>query len=353
MNYETYLNDAERSALSKINKIVVWGFPLHTHTHSYIHAMWVKVFKEGFNKETHWFHDDDQNIPNDLDFNNCLFITEGYADKKIPILATSVYFVHNAINPERYLDKNARLIEIRFNVMEIHDINNDFKLDDGTHNIIQLSNETKYEKLTSNKDICKKTRGEMKSMNYECIYLYWATDLLPHEFDFDDAYFPKNNEIFYIGSRVNSVNYIQFANLCIENNIHWRIINPWETPVSFEDNKKLMKRSLLCPDFRPIGTAKDVEEFGEKNGKNHLAIGYLPCRVLKSISYGNIGITDSYHVKNILGEHVLYDTDMKTLFHMAMKERTNIDRIQEAMKHVQETHTYVHRARDLIRALLQ
>jgi hypothetical protein len=44
---------------------------------------------------------------------------------------------------------------------------------------------------------------------------------------------------------------------------------------------------------------------------------------------------------------------MNVLFEMAMKERNNVDRIREAMQHVQERHTYVQRARDLIRALSQ
>jgi biotin synthase-related radical SAM superfamily protein len=97
----------------------------------------------------------------------------------------------------------------------------------------------------------------------------------------------------------------------------------------------------------------DIIQYGIKNGKNHLAIGYLPCRILKAISYGNIGLTDSYLIKQILGEHVLYDPDMKTLFEMAMRERTNYERITSSMKYVEENHTYLNRARDLIRAMMQ
>lgn len=351
MYFESLAED-EKQVLNNINKVIIWGFPIHTHTHSYIHAMWVKVFKDGFGKETHWFHDDD--FPADFDYGNCLFITEGYADYKIPIVSSSIYFVHNALKPERYLEKNARIIDIRFNVMENHDQNHDFKLDDGTHDgIIYLSDETKYEKLTSNIGVTKKNRGALKPMNYECIYLYWGTDLLPHEFDFENIDISQGKQIYYIATKTHSVNYMRFVNTCIQNKIAWINVNPWETPISFEDNRRLMKRSLLCPDFRPIGTAKDVQEYGPINGKNHLTIGYLPCRVLKAISYGHIGITDSRHVKCILKEHVIYHPDMETLFRMAMKERTNVDMIKVAMKHVQEKHTYVQRAKDLLRAILQ
>jgi hypothetical protein len=353
MNYLYLLTEEERGMLDKIKRVIVWGFPLHTHTHSYIHAMWVKVFKEAFLKETYWFHDED--FPEDFDYSDSLFITEGYADKKIPINKNSVYFVHNAIKPEKYTEVGARIIEIRFNVNEIHDINNDFKLNDGTHtNIINLSNETKYEKLFSNKDIHPNTRNNMiKKINYECVYLYWATDLLPHEFCFDDIYLPKENCIYYVGSPANSVNYGYFANICINNNIKWARVDPWKTPISFEDNRTLMKKSLLSPDFRHIGNDSDIMSYGIKNGKNHLATGYLPCRVLKSISYGNIGITDSYFVKEILGDHVLYHSDMQTLFERSIQESKNYERIKRSMEYVQKNHTYVNRAIDLIRALLQ
>jgi len=224
--YSNILSNREKEELDKYNKVIIWGFPLHTHTHSYIHAMWFKAFNIGFNKDTYWFHDDD--FPIDFDFNQCIFISEGYADKNIPIFKSSTYFIHNAIYPEKYLNSGARLIEIRFNVNEIHDINNDFKLDDGTHeNIINIGNYAKYEKLFSNKDIHRSKRNNIITpMNYECIYIYWATDLFPHEFCFDDIYNKRENVIYYIGSPTGSKNSIEFQNICILNNIEWVSYNP-------------------------------------------------------------------------------------------------------------------------------
>jgi hypothetical protein len=348
--YSHILSISEQNQLDKYCKVIIWGFPLDSHTHSYIHAMWVKIFKVGFNKDTYWFHDN--NYPTEFDYNNCLFITEGYADKNIPIVSTSTYFVHNAIYPERYVDRGARLIEIRFNVNEIHDVNNDFTLDDGTHTLIYLTPHAKYEKLISNKDIHISKRGTaIKNINYECIYLYWGTDLLPHEFNYEDINIEKENKIYYIGSQIYSTNYPKFRNICSKNGIQWITSNPWNTPLTFEKNKLLMQKSILTPDFRSIGTDEDTRIFGRKNGKNHLEIGYLPCRVLKAISYGQIGITDSIHVKKILKEHVLYSDNMEELFSMAMSERNNKEKIIDAMKYVQENHTYVNRAHELIKAL--
>jgi hypothetical protein len=307
--------------------------------------MWKKVFQEGFDKETYWFHEKD--YPTDFSYENCLFITEGYADANIPIVGSSVYFVHNAIDPVKY--RNARLIDIRFNVNEMTDHNYSFNLDDGTHVLVSLSDETKYERLTSNKDLYKR---KTIHIDYECIYMYWATDLLPHEFDYT---IQVTNEliIYYIGSPCITYNLHHFAQLCEANQIRFIHNDPWVNPISFEDNRMAMKKSLLCPDFRPVSSPKDIEEFGIKNGKNHMEIGYLPCRILKAISYGKLGMTDCPGVKTILKEHVVYEKDMFELLKRAISERADTERIKRAMKHIEEHHTYVQRVRDMMRALLR
>jgi hypothetical protein len=315
--------------------------------------MWVRVFKEAFGKETYWFHDKD--FPVDFDYTNSIFIAEGYADENIPVCATSVYFVHKVLNIEKYLSKGARLIDMRHNVMEINDDCNYYKLDDGTHdNIVMLSEETKYERLYNNHGTNPERRNNTVSlMNYECIYIYWATDLLPHEFNYSDVDQVRDAVVYYVGSPTYSQNRYNFHNICLQYNIQTVCIDPWKTPVSFEDNRELMKRSIICPDFRPIAKPSELEKYGPKSGSNQLENGYLPCRVLKAISYGQLGITDSVHVKNILKEHVVYHPDMEGLLHLSMSERNDKEKIKNAMKYVQDRHTYVHRARDLIRALLQ
>jgi hypothetical protein len=350
MSLLEYFSVDEINILNNFSNVIIWGYPLHSHTQSYIHACWYKTFKKIHNN-TFWFNDDD--YPKDFNYNNSLFITEGYCDKNIPINNSSVYFVNFTIDPEKYINNSARLIDIRFNVIEINDINITFNLNDGTHNIEQLSEFTKYEVLTSNKDIGVKFRNQIKSINYEAIYLLWATDLLPNEFNYDDINYPKENKIYYIGSPINSINYPTFRNIALMNNIEWVIINPWIKPIDFSEAKLLMNKSIFTPDFRPIGTFEDTKQFGIKNGKNHQEIGYIPCRIFKSLSYGNLGITDSKYVKQFFGDHVIYSSDMNELFNMAYQNRNNKEMIYNGMKYVQENHTYIHRVRDLLRALLK
>jgi hypothetical protein len=134
----------------------------------------LKVLHTGYN--THWFHDD--NFPKDFDYNNCLFITEGYADNKIPIISTSIYFVHISKNPEKYIGNVRRFIEIRYLVDHIKDCNYNYILDKSKCK--KISDCTYYEKLYDNSGIAKYHNNSIK-MNYECIYTCWATDLLPDE----------------------------------------------------------------------------------------------------------------------------------------------------------------------------
>lgn len=349
-----FFTDVEQIVLDKINKVIIWGYPMGTHTQSFIHACWYKTWNY-LKKPTYWFSDDNYVDPGVLDYNNSIFIAEGYADANIILNPTCIYFVNFAIHPERYVNAGCRLIEIRCNVPEIHDINIDWDLYDGTHaKLRHLSPDSKYERLTSNKDVGKTHRnGVVTPMNYECIYMYWATDLLPHEIDLEKAHRPRQNRIVYVGSPYDTPNKHAFRTACITAGIQWLDIDPWKTPLSFEDNREVIETSILAPDFRPIGTQQDVVEYGYKNGKNHLAIGYLPCRVLKAISYGQLGITDSAIVKNILGKHVEYDPDMTRLFHNAMNAKDDVQRIQEAMRYVASRHTYLHRVRDMIRAIMQ
>ncbi len=59
-------------------KIIIWGYPLHSHTHSYIHSAIFDALKY-LKYEVYWF--DDNNYPKNFNWDNSVFITEGYADK--------------------------------------------------------------------------------------------------------------------------------------------------------------------------------------------------------------------------------------------------------------------------------
>jgi hypothetical protein len=350
----SFLNTAERIILDSFKKIILWGFPMHSHTHSYIHACWVRTF-ETLGKEVHWFHDYDFKDPSVFSYDNCLFITEGYAETKIPLNASSVYFVHNAIYPEKYLRVGARLIEIRFRVNEIRDINNDFKLDDGTHILEPLSQDTDYELIRSNVGLSTEFTGPVRSsMNYEAVYIFWATDLFPWEIDLADAeYVPKERVVHWVGSPTGDSRYGRVRSITEAQGIPWILHNPWEAPVSFEENRKMIRESAIAPDFRPYGSPTDVAEYGEMNGKNHMGMGYIPCRLFKNISYGHIPLTDSPHAAALFGDAIVYNSNLEKLVEIGLQAQKDIERKKRAMRMIADRHTYIHRVRDLLRSLLK
>lgn len=327
------------------SKVVVWGYPLHTHTHSYIHAGWVKAFKT-LGYETHWFSND--NYPKDFDFSNTLFISEGYADQEIPINESSTYFIHICVRPEKYIGKVKRLIEIRFLVNQIIDCNYVYKLDKS--HCTKISDATYYQKLENNGNLRKHVHNPV-NMNYECIYTCWATDLLPEEINFEDALKKRENKIYWFGSynEQNCQELRLFMEEARKNNIEIVYNNPWSTPKSFEEVQEYTVRSILSPDIRGSGDPHKIR-MGE-SGTCHKYIGYIPCRILKAISYGHLGITNSKEVYDFLEKKVIYNTNESQLFYDAIKHKDNTELIIEQMKLVKQKHTYINRVQDLMTVL--
>ena len=327
------------------SKVIIWGFPLHTHTHSYIHYGWTKGFKH-LGYETYWFHDGD--FPKDFDYSNTLFITEGYADTNIPIKDSSIYFVHIARNPEKYIGKVKRFIEIRYLVDAIKDCNYNYVLDKSKCN--KISECSYYEKLINNGGIARYHNNPIH-MEYECIYTCWATDLLPDEIREENIYISKERKIYWFGSanHTNTREIRLFYDECIKNGISFVTNNPWTNPKSFEEVQHLTMKSYMSPDFRSSGDPHKIA-IGE-TGTCHKQIGYIACRILKAISYGHIGITNSRHTYELLEKKVIYNENEGQLFYDAQKELNNYELIKEQMRIVREKHTYLNRIRDLLSLL--
>ena len=327
------------------SKVIIWGFPLHTHTHSYIHYGWVKGFRH-LGYDTYWF--DDNNYPRDFNFNDCLFITEGYADTNIPVVSTSIYFVHIARYPEKYIGKVKRFIEIRYLVDSIKDCNYDYILDKSKCE--KISDCTYYEKLHDNGGIAKH-HATPQPMEYECIYTCWATDLLPHEIVEENIYKPKDNRIYWFGSanHTNTKEIAIFYQECVKNGVEFVTNDPWRNPLPFDVVQDYTMKSFMSPDFRSSGDPRKIAQ-GE-TGTCHKQIGYIACRLLKSISYGHLGITNSKHSFELLERKVIYNSDESQLFYDALPQLTNHDLIKEQMHIVREKHTFLNRIQDLLTTL--
>lgn len=318
--------------MKKPKRVIIWGYPLHTHTHSYIHFGYYKAFKAlGF--ETYWL--DNQNYKG-IDLEDCLIISEHFTTSNLPLVKTSTYFIHYLGNREKnqnkYLEKVGRLVDVRYNADCWIDKNYNYVLD--RSKVEKIGEGTYYE----------------KGNEYDIAYTTWATDLLPHEIDLEWRFNPRQKKITYVGTvgggkgglfdcqkapdYYDTVPYIMpFYEECRKNQIDFETNCPWISPMSHQDMMTSIMNSYLAPDFRH---------------KAMLDWGYIPCRIMKNISYGQLGITNSEAVNRFLGGEVVFNSDSRALFYDGRNKMEDYEFIKRSMLLVKEKHTYINRANDIL-----
>lgn len=309
--------------ISKYKKVVIWGYPLHSHTHSYIHAAFYKAFKH-LGYETYWF--DDITHPQGFDYSNTLFLasTTGH-EKYITLDASSTYILHN-VDAQRYVEAGCKIFFIQV-------YTNDLYNNVAAENLQKI---TDYTILARFNDV-------------NCLYMPWATDLLPHEIDINNATnnMDKVGKCVWIGSYGGNINdqfqngseLIPYFNACEKEGIGLHRVDPWSTPISFEENVSLIRNAYLAP---------------SSNGKWQKDQDYLPCRLFKNISYGHFGITNNAFAKQIFGDVVIYASDPVELFQKSIEAKNSpgaLDMIKGAMSRVATQHTYINRINDILNAL--
>lgn len=323
------------------NKIIVWGYPLHTHTQSYVQNGWYSAFKR-LGYDTYWFHDHEYPDINSFDYKNCLFLTEGYADNNIPIEKSSIYFVHMCKNPGKYVHAGCRLIDNRFLLDVADDWVYSYKLDRSS---LERINHCYYEKNANDKSLAQNIRNDVSG--YEAFYCFWATDLFPDEIDFDSMYLDRENAVYYIGTIMdyNREAVDRFVNSLKKYNLNFIHSNPWESPKSTEECKELIQRSYIAPDIR------SSTSMAAYICTNHKLTGYISCRIFKNISYGHLGSTNSKAICELFDGDIIYSDNEEELTDITIHNRKDFAMIKRQMQNVKNNHTYLNRAKDLLSIL--
>ena len=297
-------------------KVIIWGYR-STNTYAYVHWGWYKAFKH-LGHDVHWF--DDNNLPPD-DFD----LKDALADSKIPIRKDGIYVVHVCVNPAKYADCR-RLIDLRYNEV--------------------LHKDQVYD-YTFDRDPSKKIGPcfyfEPSSGGIDRVYISWATDLLPEEINYQDRFHTRLRSIMFMGTLAfgqnqydNGSNFQGFMKACRENGIEWLHNCPWQNPLTCEQVKQNTMLSYLAPDIR---------------GPEHIKHGYVPCRIFKNISYGQLGLTNSEHVYKELDGMPLYEPDTEKLFYLGRENMHDYDLIRNQMMYIKENHTYINRVQDLMKVI--
>jgi hypothetical protein len=288
-----------------IKRFVAWGHKLHTHTHSYIHNGFILVFKH-LGYPTLWLDKNDD--ISTIDFEGSLFLTEGQVYHNMPCLASCYYIVHNIpyYEPLEIVPKSHKLTLQVFTKDKVHD-----------PNLICLQPCMYY--------------------GYRCIFMPWATDLLPHEIDENirqiNTIAPTSPpELNFIGMGTPPWEHV--AHYCNKNGIKYRQIGGYSNNnVNVHDNIKLIQQSIVAP---AIQTDWQIEH------------GYIPCRIFKNISYGKMGMTNSEVVYHLFQDKILYSSNIHQLMDMGLQFESNSMEYKQKiiislMECVRDHHTYLNR----------
>lgn len=283
------------------HKIIIWGHKLHSHTHSYIHNSYFKAFKS-LGYEVFWFDQTDD--ISQFDFSNSIFFTEDQVKFGMPLRNDCKYIAHH-IQPSFF---------------------------NGIDSVLNLGNYiVDVEKFVKVKD---QTYFDSKT---KTLYQCWATDLLPDEINLDDfcVYDKSKQYVNYVGSLYEEgLEFAQeFGSILKDNQKELRLYHG----VSDEENRQLIRDSFLCPDFRNY---------------HHIKVGYIPCRIFKTISYGQIIGTNSINVKRVFGDYVVFGSNPNDLYDNMVEAILNqtID-MKEAMLFVKNNHTYINRVKTILEVL--
>ena len=287
-------------------KVIIWGHPLHSHTHSYIHYAFHKAFSF-LGYETIWTDDPTIDFPA-----GSLVITEGQVDRQMPIIKGCRYLLHNC-DIERYEN-----VGIDFKVLQVY-----------SHDCLD-------------RDVEKLAPFEYYQPAAKTLYQPWGTDLLPPEID-DMSLIDAKSMLDYTCNWVGSVmpgehgniDQVQgFAIAASENNVELRV----HRNVDHSTGIKLVRSSYLAPAI---------------NGAWQVKNGYIPCRIFKNVSYGHLGMTNSLAVHDLFEGMTTYNSDCRQLFYDGVRDfakKTVAERLA-VQQFVRDNHTYVNRIQNILRVM--
>tara|TARA_R100000008_G_scaffold4749_1_gene2972 strand:- start:12698 stop:13693 length:996 start_codon:yes stop_codon:yes gene_type:complete len=318
------------------DKVVIWGYPLYSHTASYGWEAYQKAFSY-LGYDVYWFHDED--FPEDFDFSNTMFLCEGFADKKLPLNDSSCYFVWYCPDPAKYINAGVKkFVDVRMPVDNHKDHIHDYSV--SSLDTISIGPSCLMEKKKDQKVTISNQYVSYEIDDFDRLYINWATNLLPHEILESDIYLERDEKkIYFLGSISNAGQHENFSNFkpfveeCQKLGIEFYHNDPWRSPVTTDKLVETTKKSYLGVEIR---------------GPEHVRTNMVPERIFKNISFGHLGMTNSKAVYKELEGNCIFNPKTDELLHNCISNRENWQMIKNAQKLVKEKHTYVNRIKSLV-----
>lgn len=303
---------------NKIKRIVIWGLKKKYHTHRHIHQAFYKNSKK-LGYPTLWL-EDEKNSAEKIEAGD-LIITADPVGKMVP----------EKFKLEEYN------IPIRDDIYYcLHNVKDVFKNELNKENIINLQ---VYNNIVEKiEDIEQWNIATYFDSKTKTLYQPWGTDLLPEEFK--KPIYNKNKFVFWIGSIWNDS--LNRGNL---NEIQ-------ELKTVLKKHKLIFINLRFIPDFLNIFFIRLSKIAPAIAGKFQVDVNYLPCRVFKNISYGQLGITNIKKFKDILGENfVPGDTIAEIVDNsLSLSKKEYLDKIKAQQGLIRE-YTYEGALKNIIKAI--
>lgn len=299
-------------------KIILWGYPHLSHTHSYIYYGLKKAF-EYLGHQVYWFHDGNYPSVDEFNYENAVFFVDnqGRSENNVPILESGIYFSYDTFtNLNKYLGKVKGLINYR--VAEYK-----HPIPDGER-YLEIEKGVVFDNNAAE--------------DYNVVHFHYATNLLPHEINFDWAKLERGNEYNFVGTvhapRVNCEPLHQnFIEIIKNNNIPFTHRDPWVNPATEDEHMHLMQKSIFVPDFRP-----------QEQKINR----YTSDRIMKAISYGCLVISDCDYAKSFISDNLLTSNNAQEIYDLGMENQYNTELINHLMEVIKKDHTYINRCKGLL-----
>jgi len=308
----------------QIEQAVIWGHPLHSHTHSYIHEAWYDACRRA-GLDTTWVPRTAPGIAEPLrqpdrpflgSTARTLFITEGQVCRGLPSDHTSYYVLHNVDGLELPgVDRRRQLREQVYNRRQ----------GQPEHGVPVFDQWHRYD------------------WEQNACYHPWATNLLPHQFQYP-AWTPRPPKEARQSFRATVVGQ-EGATYAQELQRFRQGLGKSQWVHRYHLGQQNMVEELRRADVAPALVCQFQKD-----------INYIPCRILKNVSYGLCPVTTSAESHALLHSQTLYHEDEGTLAGLAKRAMLSTDgdlreRAGRARRLVQDRHTYLNRLEFLLTCL--
>lgn len=278
--------------LKKFDRVIVWGLKTIRNSHGYIHESYYNAFKKNnIYSKTYWTDDapeyQDVVIPNSL-----IFIWE-FCKEYLPIRDDCFYICHAC--QKNFLD---------------------IKPENKIH-LMTYMNMVDQPGLVKLEEVCYFFKP------WQMLYQPWGTDLEPEEFC-RPTYNHYSKVVNWVGSIwKDSIDVEYGGNLEVIDSLKNALIKNdlkfvHATNTGYKENIILVRESRIAPAVA---------------GKRQVMTNYLPCRMFKNISYGQLGFSNVEHFKVLYPDCVIVESDIDLLIDRALsvgeKDYKDLVKIQQ------------------------